>query len=110
MKYDNLCVNEEGDIVLLVKLWTKAVGVCYITVYGFTGFRQKRQHRLHRVQVHREHFTKETAINHAHLWAMREGVSDYIVHSNAKELYAKRRTLLLHPRMEYQNELRETNT
>lgn len=104
MNYNNLCVNEKGEIVLLVKLWTVKVDARYITVYGFTGVKQKRQHNLYRVRVDPDQFTKETAVNLAHLWALRKGVSDYVVHTNAKELYANWRTLL-HPRLEYQNEL-----
>lgn len=95
---DNLCVDKDGNTVLLVKLWRKKIDVLYLSVYGFTGWHSKRQHLLHRERVAYDAFNLEVAKTHAHLWALRNGVSSFVV---VERLI----TALFHPRKEYPNEL-----
>ncbi len=101
---NNLCVNQDGDVVLLVKCWRKSWASLYLSVYGFTGWKAKRQHLLHRERVGYEDFKESVATTHAHLWALRNGVSNFVVATTATALD------VYHPRKEYPNVIRQTNT
>lgn len=95
-----LCVNKDEHIVLLAKRWHKPGGGRVISVYGFVGVKQKRRQLLYRCVVEPDEFTVEASINHAHLWALRNGVSDYLVFTKESHL-----PKLFHPMKEYRDEL-----
>lgn len=97
---NNLCVNQDGDVVLLVKCWRPKGDILYLSVYGFTGWKAKRQHLLHRERVGYEDFKESVATTHAHLWALRNGVSNFDVVDKYDDIKK-----LFHPRKEYQNVL-----
>jgi hypothetical protein len=79
----NLCIDKDGDVVLLVKLWNQRYDRKYLSVYAFTGIKSKRMHLLHRERVGWEDFREHVAINHAHLWAIRNEVAGYKVMTTA---------------------------
>jgi hypothetical protein len=97
---NNLCVNQDGDVVLLVKLWQRTSSVLYLSVYGLTGWKAKRRHLLHRERVNYDAFNLQVATTHAHLWALRNGVSNFVVVDKYDDIKK-----LFHPRKEYQNVL-----
>lgn len=101
---NNLCVNQDGDVVLLVKLWQRTSSVLYLSVYGFTGIKAKRTRLLDRERVNYDAFNLQVATTHAHLWALRNGVSNFVVVD--KYDYPK----LFHPHKENLNVIRQTNT
>jgi hypothetical protein len=95
-----LCVDKDGNVVLLIKLWQKNWSNLYLSVYGFVGIRAKRTELLHRERVSYEDFKESVADTHAHLWALRNGVSNFVVSTTATQLD------VYHPTKEYRNELR----
>jgi len=102
---DNLCVNQDGDVVLLVRCWRPKQDLLYLSVYGLTGWKAKRRHLLHRERVNYDAFNLQVASTHAHLWALRNGVANFVVVDKYDDIQK-----LFHPRKEYPNVIRQTNT
>lgn len=81
---DLFCRNADGDIVILSKIWKGySKNHTAVTLYSVRGRKDKMIRLLHRAEfakaVHTDEMLVAARDTVAHLWAMQNEVSDYVV-------------------------------
>lgn len=83
-KTDLFCRNADGDIVVLAKVWMgHSKTYAAVSLYVVRGKKDKFLRLTHREMYPKTDYTKEMLLNArdtgAHLWALQNEVSDYVV-------------------------------
>lgn len=84
VRIDLFCRNADGDIVILSKVWmTASKGKAAVSLYVGRGIKDKALRLVHRATFDKDTHTDGMLVaardTVAHLWALQNEVSDYVV-------------------------------